>query len=98
MSEEIRRLQNAYSLENYPYADSNTNRKKLHQLGLMFGKTAPVTQTPPPAEVITLPATPPKVSWVAKNKKLILAIVVVLILYYFAKQRFTHARFRWRLP
>lgn len=90
MSEDIRRLQNSYNLENYPYADSSSNRKKLHQLGLLFGQAAPASPAEPespPAEVITLPATPQKVSWVAKNKKLILVAVVVAIVICLANQR-----------
>ena len=89
MSEDIRRLQDSYSLESYPYADSKTNRKKLHQLGLMFGQAAPATpeSESPPVEIITLPATPQKVSWVAKNKKLILLAVVVVLVLYLSKQR-----------
>jgi len=88
MSEDIRKLQDDYSLENYPYADSISNRKKLHQLGLMFGQAEPATPEPeaPPVEIITLPATPQKVSWVAKNKKLILLAVVVVLILYLSKQ------------
>jgi len=87
MSEEIRRLQNHYNLENYPYADSHENQAKLKQLGLMFGQTnaKPVN---PPAEVISLPPAPVvKMGFLAKNKKLLLLIAVVVILLLLTKQK-----------
>jgi len=86
MSEQIRKLQEDYSLDNYPYADSKTNHAKLRQLGLLFGQTqAKPAVANPPVEVMSMPITPPK-SWVARNKKLIVIAVVVVLVLYLARQ------------
>ena len=86
MFDDLRNLERRYSLNSYPYADSEYSQQRLRALGIATDQLVTPPKNPVPKTPIPMPApAPPKET--GGIQKLLPLLLGILVLFLFLKKR-----------
>lgn len=83
MLEDFRNLERRYSLQSYPYADSEYSQQRLRALGIATDQLVTPPKNPVPETPVPLPPEPPKETGKGIQKLLPLVLGALLLFLFF---------------